>query len=659
MKNVFFLASMIFLITLISCKKDDPFIAHLEANQDMVWEDFNKMGPILEEVISHLVEQDVFTYQLVTMTNERPTGDFEVLFKDFLNAELLDGGSPRQMILDNPHINISSEKLERFIVQYPSTIIAVRGNIRSWAEKKEVPAVKFIPSNFDEKSKTTNALKTGAQIQLDLSKPFADAVVTISKSERHDLQGNLITPSNAAKGSDSKLPNGPSINGKDVGGEPMLKVLCEPEPTACPSGSIVINSFTATPVAGAVRMDYNIDGLSPSLCTWSRIKIVRTSPTGQTYSWLRYANQPNFFFDNTGIFNTPYNYQIFAYVAYMTPTGWVTCPQSNTLSATATYPAAGPVVSSYRGSNQTSTSIRYDWSPTNASMYAEEYRIQRATPTGYQTLVSGLDGNQSDYFYQPVPSNLRGTKIETRIQYRGGGYWQGNFFDRTYASFRDPGQPLMYYGININDITDYEWNESPLYGAPEIRLVALQSNAAEESVTLANAFLPMSACTTEEVVRIPIVYIFGMPVAYRDVTIFTNSGFYFPTNAPNGYTILSGWNADLFSSAISIKTTETDVHVPLITEQTNVDKVEVGLKANYGFKAEIPEVGELSAGVESSWKNENTTTVKILYPTTDLSVGEYIIYYHEHMVTKKGIELFGFIPEMEKCVRLNQHLGGE
>ena len=229
--------------------------------------------------------------------------------------------------------------------------------------------------------------------------------------------------------------------------------------------------------------------------------------------------------------------------------------------------------------------------------------------------------------------------IEMKISALVGGYFAATFYDESYASFRDPGAPLKFYGTRMDDITDYEYNESPLNGAPEIRLLALQATSSQAAAPniIEQAVIPMSPC--------------GPTATYPLIgTITFPNGFYYPTNIPNGYTVLSQWNADLYSSSIRVIAHETDVTQVVITSQTNTETENVS--AEFGLKVE----DLVNFGVKSSYQNTTTTTYR--HPIEDIPLTNSVIYYHEDPAANvRGNLLFGNILTIpDKCDRLSNYL---
>lgn len=643
----FYALPLAFLFLFTSCQKEDlmsPTEERLQSSGED-WEGYDRFGAMLESSISQSVTDKGFTHQLVSLTQTRPTGDFEALLSTLVEMELPEKTTVKSLLVSNSGGSFTEADLDNFLQLYPATVIGVRGNPVSWMEGEHVPAVKFVDSKFDWNGPNAEALQNGQRVHLDLTKNFTDAVIAIHKSERHDDSGVPLVVTPAATSADRIAP---SVNANDLGNA-TPQVMCNPEPTSCQSPLPFINAFTATPQNGGILLSYTLSNFPATLCSWGRVRITRLNPNGSYTYFYRDASSPTAFYDNSGNPNVTYNYTLNVYAAYIVPGGggqWQTCVATNNLrTATATFPGAGGILDSYKGSNQSSSYVRYDWyAPPGVA--ASEYRIRKSTTSSYQTIAT-VSGTTFDYFYN-YPSADRGQKIQTQIQYRSGGFWQGNFADITYGSFRNSGQPFKYYGVRMDDVSAYEYNESPLFGAPEIRITVTQGNAAENSVVLENTFLPMSGCTESQTFW----YYDPWTGIFYPYTINVNTGYFFPTSAPNGYTLLSYWDSGLSGSAIRVVTKETDINVPVITEQTNTSSTETKVTAKVGFK--LPKNIGVDLGVESTWKD--ATEIKVRYPNDDLPLGDRIIYYHDHPTTVRGIELFGSISGTNYCQRLQTNL---
>ena len=634
-------------------------VAEVELEQSHPWDGFNQKGPNLEMAFSMALSDEYLSKLIILMAYERTNGDTEILLSDLLAVPLKAGGTAANYIEVQSRGNITALELNDFAATYPSTIVAIRGNPVSWLQGTHQPPVKFVPYDFSEQTTSTTALQAGSPVTLDLSRPFSDAVVVLMKSERHNERGELVPQSGQAAGGRMASPQ---ISASDVGGNGVLSALsCDPEPTACPTVEPTLNSFSATTQNGGVFLTYNVSDWPSELCTWGRVKIDRLNPDGSIRTFWRFANEPTSFYDDTGDPNITYTYTAEAYIAFLSnaTSGWVTCPSNpNTISSTVTYPAAGAIVDTYEGSNQASTTIRYDWI-LPAGVFADKIRIRRSTASGFVTLDDNIPANTTSYFYTDVPSHFRGQRVETQIQYKASGPWQGAFYDRTFASFREPGEPLYFNGIRM-DLTEHEYSENPLYGSPEIHLSALQANVSGGTNEIVSQYLPMSGCQqqTPTTVVVPSITfwpfgIFFISFNLETIILETNNGLFYPTEAPEGYPILNSWDSYLFSSAVTVNLFESDAGVPSTTGTTTTQTESHQVSANVGIKKGILEVG--SVGVTSDWEEAVETTVE--YPVDPLPVGaSRLIYYHEPRTLVKGTALFSTQAYSTYCQVLQHHL---
>ena len=651
----------LFALALSACKKEEPMsmaAAELESDKPNPWEGFNNKGPDLEMTFSLAIADDNLSKLIVLMAYQREDGDTEVLLSDLLAVPLKAGGTVADYIAALSRGNSTAADLNDFAANWPSTIVAVRGNPVSWLQGSHTPPVKFVPYDFDESTRSTMATVAGSPVNLDCSQRFTEAVLVLMRSERYGHRGGGTASDQQNTG--GRLA-GPQIGASDVGGPSVLSAVCDPEPVACPAVEPTLNSFTATAQNGGVLLSYNVSDLPSNLCSWGRIHFTRLNPDGSYRNWWRFADDPNSFYDDTGDPNITYTYTARAYVAFFSEaTGdWVTCPAApNSISQTIAYPEAGALVESYQGSNQSSTSIRYDWNlPTGA--FADKIRIRRTTSTGFVTIDDNIPATSTSYFYNNVPSQFRGQKVETQIQYKASGPWQGAFFDETYASFREPGEPLYFNGIRMN-LSTYEFAENPLYGSPEIHLSALQANIGGGTNEIATKYLAMTGCFDPTPVYVTISSVPSWPFSmfYSSSTTYAiileeNNGLFYPTDSPEGYEILSSWNSDLFSSAITVTLLESDAGEVNPTTTTTTSTESVGVNAKIGVKKEKIEVA--SFGVTSDWEDATSTTVE--YPTEALPVeADRIIYYHEPLMLVKGTALFSNRPILTNCSALAFHL---
>lgn len=627
-----------------SCQKEAiaPPPETYQPNNPQEWKGFNGFGPKLEQALSHCVTDPAFAVELVRFTQERPTGDFEGLLSDFASRRLPKGKDIDQFIVEQAQGLFDANDLQTFLSNWPSTVIAVRGNPKTWLEGTYAAPVKFVPSDFDERSRSTTALVAGNGVQLDLSNNFTEAVVAIHLSERHDDQGRALQIPNSS-------PQAGRL-GNQAMGETGVKpqVACAGAPSGCGIFPPSITAFTAQQQNGGILLNYSVSNFPASLCSYGVITIYRQNPNGSTSTFIRYADDLNSFYDNTGSPNVTYFYRMEVKTLYEQQVNnailTFECQGGNNpQNASATYPGPGPTVDTYVGTNLSNSSIRYDWYPP-AGIPISDYRIRRSGNSTWN-VIAALGGTESSYFYS-YPAADRGNLITTQIQYRAAGFWQGNFFDKSYASFRNPGMPLIYYGVGLGDVSNFDFGESPLFGAPEIRLTALQADASENTLVIENTFLPMSGCTRSISVS---------PFGFGNITFQVNNGDFYPSNAPNGYTILNQWNNDLSGTAIRLMTKETDINVPVITTSTNTTSVEGSFSSKYGYKKE--ENGNTTStetGVSTAYKD--ASEVNIRYPVLDIEISDRTLYYHEPLIVPLGLDLYGANVVTDNCQNLADNL---
>ncbi len=645
--------SLVLLLAVFSCEKDPvdnigPAASDF-ANANMSL--YDETGPKIEQAVSLALANEQFKMALIHQTQELRTGDFEVLWSSFLDSSVEGQEAIKDIFLDFAEGLITSDELDAFVDAYPSLIIATRGSIESWLNETHVPAVVFVPSNFDEYAKTIQGSRAGEAVTVNLEHQFSDVVIALNISERHDKTGNPLIPPSYL------LMNGIDDDEKKPGIDMAQKYIpCPPnslpEPTACPPFTPDIVNFSAEPLNGGIFISYDINNFPAELCTWGRIKITRTSPSGSDVI-IRYAHHDNFFYDPLPIDpNVTYQYSINAYIAFLSSAGppsngyYITCPATNNLQTTqATGPAFGARIESFIGEPINNSTIKYNWYPPN-NMPISEYRLRVMTNSGYQTIAE-LPSSATSYFYD-APTSSRGLMTEVQIQARSAGSWQGDFFDRSYLPFRQPNQALNFYGMRVDNLSAYEVGENPLNGAPEVRLVALRgTEEGEEGIIVANSVIFMTNCPRQ--------------IRFGPFTFLTPGNMYRPISGPAQ--VMHAWDPFLPGSEITIKTTETDQTEITVSTQTTTNSTEHSLSTSVGAKAGVNilgvEVGtEFALGWESKWSKKVTTVLN--YPDDDIEIQVDPIRYYEELVQPRGILLYGLLSgEGNVCEELNSLLGGE
>lgn len=651
MKKFFFLFTTSLLLSFFACKKD--YFEPDKPQSSSFMEAYDNFGPKLEHTISLCVKDIEFSIELVKATQQRLDGDFEFLLKDFVALKLPTNQMIKDFILETSNGTIVVEELDNFLEKYPSTIIAVRGNPISWLKESYVPPVKFLESTFNESSPSCVATLDGEAYELDLLKKFEDAVIAIRKSERHDLEGNLIIL-------DERIASrsNPSVDASEITDDNLYNPNCDPEPTNC-SLVPMVTVFTATPENLGIKLSYTISNFSEGLCSWGRVYIERLNPDNSSTTFVRFASDPTIFFDHSGIPGATYTYKIYAKIVYIksdgSPNLLTSCPESNSMVATATAPLVTfPLITSYLGTTNPDNGsiINYHWYPPEG-VAIQKYRIRKLIDDNYQTVWETSNIYENFYSYS---TNTHGEYIETQIQYQAlDGNWHGAFFDKSYSAFRVSGEPLKYYGLKMN-LSSYEYSngENLLNGAPEIRLLALQATSESETSTpavRAETILFTEACGEDQVIYVPIYDRLEDQIIFTSIHVFISNGYYRTRDFPTGYPILNNWSSDLFGTVIRLTTKETDSPEVHLTTSSQTTTVTVGMSASIGTK----ELGIF--GVSTEFKS--TEVYNYTYPESDLPIENKLIYYHDPRILNVSNQLVGIMPssyESNLCTALEVYI---
>jgi hypothetical protein len=102
-------------------------------------------------------------------------------------------------------------------------------------------------------------------------------------------------------------------------------------------------------------------------------------------------------------------------------------------------------VASFTGRNTSSTTISYTWvAPEDTPV--NEYRLSVFENNNLtEVAIINTSADQLHQFTYNYPENKKGELVEMQIQYRAAGNtWVGDFYDRTYGSFRDGDEPYIY-----------------------------------------------------------------------------------------------------------------------------------------------------------------------------------------------------------------------
>ncbi len=627
-----------------SCKKDDfSDLESTERYQKPGMESYDEFGPKLEQVVDRALEETAFKNALIKLTQERRMGDFEILMTSLLGFKTEGSNTIKDLMLDKATGVFNEEELDRFLESYPSLIIATRGNIESWARDEYFPPTVFVPSSFKETNKSILGTKKGQKTNISLEHHFEDAVIAMHISERHDERGNPIIIDHTPP---KKVNTKPSINLSDEGNVGLRSSTVEP--TFCPDAPPVITEFTAENSNGGVQLSYVIENFPESLGSWGRIYVRRIGPPQPNGEpeihefWPRGAHQINTFYDVGVNPNIEYTYEIYARVQFYDPllqeydpTAWILCENSNTMEATITAAPPLPLLNSFRGKNHDNTTLKYNWYPPQDGQVTE-YRLRRLTDNGYTTVDQIPAGSGNNFFFYDHPVSDRGKLVEMQIQYREAAGWGGDYFDRSYASYRNPYEPLKYYGSRLTNSGLYELStvgESLLHGAPEIRLLAVRGAGTVDdrnTVIVQQTVIFMQACTRH--------------VQIGPLGISLSTAYFIPIGG-DPVEILEEWDNNLEGSAITVKLSETDIADIVINDQTNTETITIGINAEFGFKAGVDiqgivDVGvDFSVGLQASYKAAKQ--IDILYPTSDIDMDFYTIYYHNQRELIHNNHLYG------------------
>ena len=667
---LFGLMAIAMLFAFQSCKKDEfSDMASLEDARDGPTTDrstYDRFGINLEKAVDLALNNGIFKISLIQMTLQKPLGDYEVLMTSFLDHQPERGPNIKSILLENAAGLFTEEELNLFLRDYPSLIIATRGNLISTVKGDHKPPTVFIPSSFDERDLEINGTKNRETVNIPLNHHFEHAVVAMHISERHDENGEPLVSMNMTKG-ESFQNDQPSfsLSNETRGGLPS----CDPEPTSCTNP--IISSFDVGIVNGGIRLRYEISNFPPSLCYWGRVRINRIGPdqdgngTPDIHTFNRFAHQYPAFYDVTALPNTEYTYEISARNVYMDETDWVVCHSDETFEETITSPDILPRLNSFMGANKSSSTLKYNWYPPSG-LPVTQYRLRRATGNGYSQIPgSPIPAGSNNYAFYNYPTSERGNLLETQIQYKtSSGIWSGDYFDRSYASYRDPNQPLHWYGVHMPNLSDYELSgpngESNLYGAPEIRLFAIRgAGSLEDRQTVAvqhKIIFTTAQCSETRRIWIQAHPWFPNGFWYE----YEVPGEYYVDVSLNPVDILTAWDNYLIGTAVKIVVTETDATEVIIDDWSTETTKELQLSADVGYKAlfdvdssrvEIDTSGmdsvvydsitiATSIGIESSWASANKITYK--YPSTDVDIDIVTIRYHHPFMVVSNKNLYGY-----------------
>lgn len=651
----FIFASLLFICFLSGCKEEDLSITPSSPSL----EDFGSLdlqsAKNLEVALSKALADPAFVEALRLEFVQFKTGDSEVLVSEVLSpsknpTSTKSGPTPRSIFIGHLSNSMTTNELDKFLADNPNYIFGLRGNLAKFFDQKANSAAAYVmPENFVDNTTSVSASLNGQATTLQLNSKLDIAVVVLQKSERHTANGTYL------------------LDIYEGGFAPGTGTLTQPAVVQCPEGvnSQILSSFTAEETNGGILLSYEI---APSNTNDLIINIFRLDPGASNFSLIsqRSESDDRLFYDTNlseGI-NVEYRYRLEVLISTTGSDGLpIECDAETLNGATEMYAMATATttftrVASFSGRNISSSAINYTWSPPENTP-VNEYRLSILEDTGLREVaIINTSQNQLHQFTYNYPSEDRGELIEMQIQYRAaGGTWVGDFYTRTYGSFRDGDEPFMYYGIRINDIQEYEPSgsvydanfESQLRGSPEIRLISSQaiSGVDEPTAQLTEQIIFTENCCHWSIGSRTDGYVYNWEEVTAILTECDNTsdrGSFFVPNREDysreGIRVLDRWDSDLTSGAITINTTETDA-----TDIRVLSAVETDMDINtitFSFGTVQPMFSPFTnvmTGVTSTFNN--TTARTISYPG-DFLINSFTTYYHEPMVKRAGNELFGY-----------------
>lgn len=639
--NIFIFIIFLMVFSLYqSCQKDDVLVAG--KNQSAfsgVSADYDEFGAKLEKVISNAISDREFKKLLIEQLQTKPLGDTEMLLSTFLQQSGVD--VPEQaleILLTFAGDLFTKEELNVFLVNYPSFVIAFRGPEQSWQYGEHTPPVVFLSSDFTEKQLSLSGTKSGETVQVDVSKPFEDAVVALHLSERHDRNG---TPYYLTQAGDPNRFVGLYDDKKADDDDDDLVKTTQPQTNCFPAfncsqvQSIVLEEFSVVPQNGGLYLSYLINNPTGICLEPIKIEIRRTNPNGST-TLIEERTGLDFpgFYDSDITPGSQYIYTIEMYVSlyniFQEPPGYETCI-STTMSESISAPALAGQVTDFIGDNFSNTNLFYSWQPPAAGV--NEYEVRRWGGTSWEQ-VALLPGTQTSYQYQ-YGSEDRDNSVYISVRHRASGPWSESVYDESKGSFRNQGSNLMFYGMYAPGIQQYEQNggESPILGNPEFRVVASKGTSPSSVAIIQEYIAPTTRCQSPWYTE----YYFDP---------FLNELFEFEYQIPLDYyvpidgsiPIIQGWNSDLYGQYVTVEISETDVLEITAAGGTISSQESKSLSTKIGVK--VLGIG-LGAQVGYNQSTETKETTRVLYPSSDVEIGHKVYSYNEPVESEFDGMFFG------------------
>lgn len=649
-------ASLLALLAVFACEKD-PDINTSQPIIDQQMKMYESFAPKLEKGISVAIMNEAFKGAVIAATKPQKMGDTEALLRDILARE---EGTVKNILEDAGNSWFTPQELDDFLVEYPSMIIGVRGSYSSWENEQHLPAVAYVPVNFNEKSTSIKGSRSGEAITIALDQPFTDAVLAIRLSERHDRSGKPVrfAESYNPRPVGWKSGDRDTREGTDDGNDNSEKDTrnegdegCITE-EACAALNIV--AFSAVPEEGCIQLSYTIAN-PPLICErYLRVEIDRLNPDGSITKIVRTGHAEESFRDchiNPGV---TYFYMIQVTVRlpheaasiihdlegniYATrPSDFPECPFVSFPSVlTVEAPEFGDRLDSFVGQNFNNETIYYTWEPPSTGGW--QYRLSYWNGLEYveEAILPDPTQDPSDFetaylFNHPISD--RGQLVRMKIQYRPNGqaHWQGDFYDETYASHHNSEESLFFYGMELPNVDLLEQGvESPINGNPEFRLIAVRGLSSGTDEPRSDVFRQIFTLTE----RCP------------------GTDFFHPINGPLH---IVDWDNDLFGSAITChlyETDESEVRIDGLTVENTIAKdfnAQVGVKFFIGDDGtsngdQNPGNGNngssgINLGISTTHRDVTKQTID--FPIFDVELGVDIIYYHEERTRARGNRYYG------------------
>jgi hypothetical protein len=434
---------------------DDENLTIIPANEIPSYGDLDKRtAKQMEVALSRALTNPVFLKALRIEFLKFKTGDTETLISEVIGSKGSDStqkndADARAIFLEYLAPDVTSADLDAFISSNPNYIFGLRGNFATFYNDQTLSAAYVMPDNFSDGITNVDASVNGEPTNLNLEEKLEVAVVVLQKSERHTADGSYfldVHPGGYIRGG--------TVGTIDAGGGIDNPQSQPPAVTECPAGvnAQILTSFTAAEVNGSILLRYEIDQSNTAPLT---INVFRLGPGESSFSLIsqRTEDDDRIFYDTDlaeGL-NVEYQYRLEALISTPGDDGeLIECDAENANGDTELYAMATATttftrVASFTGRNTSSTTISYTWvAPEDTPV--NEYRLSVFENNNLtEVAIINTSADQLHQFTYNYPENKKGELVEMQIQYRAAGNtWVGDFYDRTYGSFRDGDEPYIY-----------------------------------------------------------------------------------------------------------------------------------------------------------------------------------------------------------------------